>query len=294
MSKSTFHRCEDEPIRIPGAIQPFGALVAFKSNADNFLECRICSENCRSILGYGPEELFGLRSFLDILEPGDREEMVARVTHALENPTKPNEDTQLDIFNTSIISIDGSRIPLWGAIHALASGGLVICEFEAYSDAFYPKDPDGVKHLPKTPFTSVDMDISPEDRLKSTTSGSTPLKALSMARWKAQSGSFSMDMFNVMTQAQQQLAASNTIQQALDVVVGIISELTSFHRVMIYRFDELMNGSTDAELVHPEASNDLFRGKQPVPCICRYFYPNTLIRPSISSVRYSKAGSRFV
>ncbi|TVY37494.1 Cyanobacterial phytochrome B [Lachnellula subtilissima] len=262
-TKSTFHRCEDEPIRIPGAIQPFGALVAIKSNADEVFECRICSENCRSILGYGPEELFGLRSFLDIIEPGDREEMVIRVTHALEHPAKPNEDTQLDIFNISIISSDGSRIRLWGAIHALALGGLVICEFEEYADGSFLKDPEGVTNLPKTPFASLGMDVSPEDRLKSTTSGSTPLKALRMARWKGQTASFSMDIFNAMTQAQQQLAASNTVQQVLDVVVGIISELTSFHRVMMYRFDEQMNGSTDAELVHPEASNDLFRGKQP-------------------------------
>ena len=187
--------------------------------------------------------------------------MAARVTHALNNPAKPSEDTQLDIFNISITWHDGSQIRLWGAIHALGPEGLAICEFEEYSDVFALKDPEGAKLLPKTPVPAVDMDISPEDRQKSTTSGSTPLRALRMARWRQQSGFFSMDIFNAMTQAQQQLADSTTVQQVLDVVVGIVSELTNFHRVMLYRFDELMNGSVDAELVHPEANNDLFRGK---------------------------------
>lgn len=273
-TKSAFYRCEDEPIRIPGAIQAFGALVAMKYNLEGNLECRICSENCRDILGYRPEELFKLNSFFDILEANDRKEMAARISYALDNPSKPNEDTQLDIFNTWITLLDGSRIRLWCAMHAL-DRGYVVFEFEEYSDAFYLRQPEDVQLLPKTPITAVDMQFSPEEMRKSTTSGSTPLKALGMARWRQQSGFFSMDIFNAMTQAQQQLAASFTVQQVLDVVVGIIAELTNFHRVMFYRFDELMNGSIEAELVNPDASSDLFRGKHTRLSNCSH--PNACI-----------------
>jgi hypothetical protein len=269
--KSTFYRCEDEPIRIPGAIQHFGALVALKSNSDADLECRICSENSRKILGYGPEELFRLKSFLDILETDARGELAARIAHAQSNPINPSQDTQLDVFNIAVKSPDGAQTRLWCAIHALEQSGLVICEFEDYSDMFYLKD-QAAMHLPPTPTTAIGVTGSPEEKDKSTTSGSTPLKALQMARWRQQTRFSSMDIFNAMTQAQQQLAASKSVQQILDVVVGIISELTTFHRVMFYRFDELMNGSIDAELVDANASHDLFRGK--LPLTLRTFYPN--------------------
>lgn len=69
-----------------------------------------------------------------------------------------------------------------------------------------------------------------------------------------------MDIFNAMTQAQQQLAGAKSVQNLLDIAVGLISELTGFHRVMFYRFDPQKNGCIDAELVNPQASHDLFRG----------------------------------
>jgi light-regulated signal transduction histidine kinase (bacteriophytochrome) len=84
---------------------------------------------------------------------------------------------------------------------------------------------------------------------------------LEIARRKKNNGVPSMDIFNAMTQAQQQLAGAKSVQQVLDLVVGITAELTGFHRVMFYRFDSQKNGCVDAELVNPRASNDLYRGK---------------------------------
>lgn len=70
-----------------------------------------------------------------------------------------------------------------------------------------------------------------------------------------------MDIFNAMTQAQQQLASSISVAAVLDTVVGLISELTGFHRVMFYRFDSKKNGVVEAELVNEKASVDIFRGQ---------------------------------
>jgi hypothetical protein len=113
--------------------------------------------------------------------------------------------------------------------------------------------------MPEAPALTIGFE--PMETTQSTTSNSQPLKALTMmTRRKQQSGHSSMDFFNVMTQAQQQLADTKTVQQALDVVVGIISELSGFHRVMFYRFDSQKNGCVDAELVDPLASADIFRG----------------------------------
>ncbi|KAE8453730.1 hypothetical protein EG329_009241 [Mollisiaceae sp. DMI_Dod_QoI] len=261
---SSFSRCEDESIHTPGAIQQYGALLALRFDEDGDLMVRIASENSRRLLQYSPEQLFQLESFLLILEQESRDDMLARIRNALSNASISDavtEDTHLDVFSISVLLPDGPPKRLWCAIHiAKGTKDLIVCELEEYSDVFYLKDIKADKALPKSPTNTVGLEVQPEERLKSTTRGSKPLKVLEIARRKQQSGVSSMDMFNAMTQAQQQLASAKSVQQVLDVVVGIISELTGFHRVMFYRFDKQKNGCVDAELVNPQASEDLFRG----------------------------------
>jgi light-regulated signal transduction histidine kinase (bacteriophytochrome) len=72
-----------------------------------------------------------------------------------------------------------------------------------------------------------------------------------------------------MKQAEKQIAACKSLGSVFEVVVGIVSELTGFHRVMLCRFDSLMNGCIEAELHDIQASPDVFRGKSAefVPCL---------------------------
>lgn len=58
----------------------------------------------------------------------------------------------------------------------------------------------------------------------------------------AYAGSGSLDVFSVLDQVNEQLRVANDLQTLLDVVVGIIKDLTQFHRVLVYQFDELANG----------------------------------------------------
>ena len=51
-----------------------------------------------------------------------------------------------------------------------------------------------------------------------------------------------------MNQAEKQIAACKSLESVYGVVVGIISELTGFYRVMLSRFDSQMNGCIEAEL----------------------------------------------
>lgn len=90
---------------------------------------------------------------------------------------------------------------------------------------------------------------------------SRPLRAIQLARRTRKHVLGSMEIFNAMTQAQQQLSAGKNVQSVLDIVVGLIAELTGFHRVMVYRFDNHKNGCIVSELVDPKASDDLFRGE---------------------------------
>lgn len=106
----------------------------------------------------------------------------------------------------------------------------------------------------------ISHDLSAEDFKKSTTSMSKPLPVLEVARKRDDAHFSSLDIFKAITQAQKQISACTSLSTVYDVVVGIIAELTSFHRVMLYRFDTDMNGCVESELLDPRASDDFFRG----------------------------------
>lgn len=55
-------------------------------------------------------------------------------------------------------------------------------------------------------------------------------------------GSGSLDVFAVLGQVNEQLSGAPDLQTFLDVVTGIMKDLTQFHRVLIYQFDEIANG----------------------------------------------------
>lgn len=259
----SFYRCEDEPIHTPGAIQQYGALVALRYDHWGNLQVRIASENTATLLKRTPEQLFMLPSYLDILLPDVREDVVARMANALGSANGEISDTHLDVFQTSIVAPDGEEITLWCAIHiAQGTKDLIVCEYEEVPHVFFMDGINEERLLPKTPLHNyVDHVVTEEERLLSTTSGSNPLRVLQIARRKRKTQQVSsMDIFNAMTQAQQQLINAKSVQSVLDVTVGLISELTGFHRVMLYRFDAKKNGCVQAELVDPLASSDFFRG----------------------------------
>lgn len=137
-----------------------------------------------------------------------------------------------------------------------------------------------------------DWQPSPQDVLESTTSQSKPLRALQRLRkFEVSRGSASgrstgdgdgfsspgrrnartrrnppadnvnvMDVFAVMSQINEQFGNAPNLETFLNVVVGVIKELTQFHRVLVYQFDEVWNGFVTAELVDWGKTHDLFKG----------------------------------
>ena len=69
-----------------------------------------------------------------------------------------------------------------------------------------------------------------------------------------------MDVFAVMAQINEQLGAANDLDTFMNVVVGVMKDLTQFHRVLAYQFDESWNGKTVAELVDWNKTHDLYKG----------------------------------
>lgn len=73
-------------------------------------------------------------------------------------------------------------------------------------------------------------------------------------------GSDMMDVLAVMAQINEQLGDPPDLETFLKVVVGIIKDLTQFHRVLVYQFDERWNGQVVAELVDWKITHDLYKG----------------------------------
>lgn len=69
-----------------------------------------------------------------------------------------------------------------------------------------------------------------------------------------------MDVFSVMAQINEQLGSAGDMDTFLKIVVGVIKDLTQFHRVLVYQFDEMWNGKVAAELVDWNQTHDLYRG----------------------------------
>ncbi|BEI90223.1 uncharacterized protein CcaverHIS019_0302930 [Cutaneotrichosporon cavernicola] len=66
--EGTLQRCEDEPIRMPGAVQGFGVLILLEEDYDTGdMTVRQVSENSTELLGLSPQYLFGLPCFSDVL-----------------------------------------------------------------------------------------------------------------------------------------------------------------------------------------------------------------------------------
>ncbi|KAF8839543.1 hypothetical protein BDN67DRAFT_748905 [Paxillus ammoniavirescens] len=91
-----------------------------------------------------------------------------------------------------------------------------------------------------------------------------------------------MDVFSVIGQINEQLGATTDLETCLKVTVGIIKDLTQFHRVMIYQFDEVWNGEVVAEVVDWHQSQDLYKGLHfpaaDIPAQARELYAINTVR----------------
>ncbi|KAH7913421.1 hypothetical protein BJ138DRAFT_1146165 [Hygrophoropsis aurantiaca] len=164
--------------------------------------------------------------------------------------------------------------------------------------------------VPSPPSDSNELgDGSPstEDILASTTNHAKPIPALERLRRMSSSmttpatpretgrlrrkggcrstgtaGVGMMDIFAVMAQINEQLGAAADLDTCLKVAVGIIKDLTQFHRVLVYQFDDVWNGQVVAELLDWSRSHDLYHGlhfpASDIPAQARELYTLNTVR----------------
>ena len=254
----TLQRCEDEPIHIPGAIQSFGLLIALEEASEGKLVVRVVSENSKQILGYTPMQLFALGSFTDILSEEQSDNLLDHVDF-IKDETASVEASGPEVFTISIRNQQRRAQKLWCAMHVSPNNpGLLICEFELEDDQANPLVPAN-DHTPEPPEDTLSSAPTEEELRDSTESKSKPLRVLRSAR-KRKGEAATMEVFNIMSQVQEQLAEAPNLDEFLKVLVGVVKELSGFHRVMVYQFDSSWNGRVVTELVDPRATKDLYKG----------------------------------
>ncbi|KAL8677810.1 MAG: hypothetical protein Q9186_005790 [Xanthomendoza sp. 1 TL-2023] len=255
----TLQRCEDEPIHIPGAIQSFGLLVALREEEEGRFKVSIVSENSKKIIGYTPKQLFELDSFCDILTDDQADNLLDHVDFIRDEDSDPATSGP-EVFTMAIRPPSSRRShKLWCAMHINeANRDLVICEFELEDDPINPLVPHG-SGTPDLPEDTLNSTPTEKELAESTVNMSKPLRVLRTAR-KRKGEAAAMEVFNIMSQVQEQLANASSLDAFLKILVGVVKELTGFHRVMIYQFDQAWNGRVVTELVDPQATKDLYKG----------------------------------
>ncbi|CAD6567826.1 MAG: Light-sensor Protein kinase [Alectoria sarmentosa] len=254
----TLQRCEDEPIHIPGAVQGFGLLIALQEIEEGKFQVRIVSENSKKIIGYTPKQLFDLESFTDILSEEQTDNLLDHIDFIRAEDVDPATNGP-EVFTLAIRSPARKIYKMWCAMHSNENNrDLIICEFELEDDPINPLVPPG-EGTPEPPEDTLNSEPTPEEFAESTVNASKPLRVLRSAR-KRKGEAAAMEVFNIMSQVQEQLASATTLDAFLKTLVGVVKELTGFHRVMVYQFDQKWNGRVVTELVDPRATKDLYKG----------------------------------
>ena len=257
-ASESFQECEDEPIRTPGAVQSFGVLVALKEEPDDVLSVRVVSENSEEILGYSPNSLFGMKSFCDILSDEQGDTLLDHVAYVREEGFDPESDGP-DVFILSVNKPTGPPVRFWCAVHVNHTNpDIVICEFEFEDDRLNPPS-QSVSSSPNTPVDTQRADPTPEQLAESTVDTSQPLRILRNSR-RRRGETASMEVFNIISQIQDQLSRAQTLDSMLNISVGLVKALTGFHRILIYQFDNDWNGYVVSELLDPKHSKDFYKG----------------------------------
>ncbi len=192
----TLQRCEDEPIHIPGAIQSFGLLVALREEEEKFV-VRVVSENAAKIIGYAPQQLFKLDSFLDIFSDDQADNLLDHLDFIRDEGAGDAVTNGPDVFMLSIRPPHGRTRKLWCAMHISESDpGMIICEFEVEDDQVNPiRPPD--EATPEFPEDTLGSNPTEEEYNDSTVNISRPLRVLRSAR-KKRTEAAAMEVFNIM------------------------------------------------------------------------------------------------
>jgi light-regulated signal transduction histidine kinase (bacteriophytochrome) len=275
-----FQYCEDEPIRIPGAIQSFGVMLVLREESPNQLVVRVVSENSDELMGYSPRQLFELGNFCEIMDSDQAVTLLAHFSFVRGDAYDLGVDGP-EVFPLSIVMSNGESRHLWCAAHVCQTHkDLVICEFELEDDDVNPLNVGRVRTM-LSPINTLGVLPTAEQFASSTIDTNQPLRILRSSRQKRGEAA-AMEVLSILTQSQEKLGLADSLDTLLNTATGLVKELTGFHRVLIYQFDSRWNGQVVAELFDPNISIDLYKGlhfpASDIPAQARELYKINKVR----------------
>jgi light-regulated signal transduction histidine kinase (bacteriophytochrome) len=253
LGNKQFQRCEDEPIHIPGAIQSFGFLIALEFGVMDQRRACIASENCAEMCSYSPLDLFRMDNAMDMFSDFHRNVFDKKIRY-LQYQYHMNPGSHIAepiVFQTSIRSQSGEEYPLICALHIVdRSPPLLVCEFERLAALQPYKEFD-----PELALYSLNSQESSTIRATS-----EMLELQRLVYSVQQDGGSTTETVNIMSNIQKQFSSCQNLQELLDCIVMVVQQLTAFHKVMVYQFDNYFNGKVAAEIVAADEDIARYRG----------------------------------
>jgi len=259
-TRRAFTRCEDELIHIPGAIQSYGMLVALKHKPkENVYVPRIVSENSHYICRYQPLDIFSFDSFDQLMPLYQRALFKAQMKHLLRVYEGSGKEQEPVVFAFSFFDPQGRLIPCWCAAHYL--GGktdLYVCEFELQDYSMHPLA-SGMTEPPE-PVDTLGSDHMDVATVSSLHSRSKPVFTNKDLYQGIEPSMSSVEVVGIAAKIQIEFSEAVSVPDLLEKIVGVVSEISRFNRVMVYQFDQEFNGTVVAEYMDPKTSLDIYRG----------------------------------
>jgi hypothetical protein len=150
--------------------------------------------------------LFQLPNFLSIFTEEQADNLLDHLNFIRDECATDPAINGPEVFMLSIRAPERKTQKLCCAIHINESNkDLIICEFELKDDTKNPLIPVGEDGISKLPEDTLDSDPTPEEFAESNVNASKLLRVLRSAQ-KKRGEAAAMEVFNIMTQVQEQLA----------------------------------------------------------------------------------------
>ncbi|GFF22873.1 hybrid signal transduction histidine kinase J [Aspergillus udagawae] len=213
-------------------IHGFGALIVLQESNGSLI-VQVASKNTEEVLGYNPEQLFGLPTFCDIVQDNQKNDFLGRF-NLVRDKWYNVEKHGPDIHEVDVRQRYGATRRLWCTMHATkANSDHIVCEFElmrAVLDYWRNSGPSKSVH-------AVYDNTSTDQR--SDEKNSTPSMPPEMQNMlRGIRGNFqSADMLSALSLVIQLAASTSSLSMLFNYLIGIIRELTGFSRVTVLYFD---------------------------------------------------------
>ena len=232
-------------------------LVALEEEHNGIFVARVVSENSHAFCKYSPEDIFALDCFSSVF-PEEKRPAFARQARMIRSQSLiAPKSTEPKVFPIPFMDPLGNLMPCWCAIHCVGTNqSVLICEFEP-------------QFHPRIDLVTPPYDLqSPSDNQEDNFLAAAGIQGSTIQSFYSSLGMSDLfngdgratEVLNVISQIQQRFSAAIVVQDLLNILVGVMQELTKFDRCMVYQLDHSFNATVVAERVHPRAGSEVYKG----------------------------------